>query len=52
MVGLYPYFKFNLMGPNIKNWHIETQPQTEDDLKILEVEYFSNHWSDLIQILI
>jgi hypothetical protein len=23
----------------------------EDDLKILNVEYLSNHWSDLIQIL-
>ena len=23
----------------------------EDNLKILNVEYFSNHWSDLIQIL-
>jgi hypothetical protein len=23
----------------------------EDDLKILKVEYLSNHWSDLIQIL-
>jgi hypothetical protein len=24
---------------------------TEEDLKILNVEYFKNHWSDLIQIL-
>ena len=23
----------------------------EDDLKILNVEYLSNHWSDLIQVL-
>ena len=23
----------------------------EDDLKILEVEYLSNHWSDFLQIL-
>jgi hypothetical protein len=23
----------------------------EDDLKILNVEYLSNHWSDLVQIL-
>jgi hypothetical protein len=23
----------------------------EDDLKILDVQYLSNHWSDLIQIL-
>ena len=26
-------------------------PQMEDDLKILKVEYLSNHWSDLPQIL-
>jgi hypothetical protein len=26
-------------------------PPIEDDLKILNVEYLSNHWSDLIQIL-
>ena len=23
----------------------------EDDLKVLKVEYLSNHWSDLLQIL-
>jgi hypothetical protein len=27
------------------------QPKFEDDLKILIVEYLSNHWSDLAQIL-
>jgi hypothetical protein len=26
-------------------------PQMEDNLKILKVEYLSNHWSDLPQIL-
>ena len=27
------------------------QPPMEDDLKILKVEYLSNHWSDFSQIL-
>jgi hypothetical protein len=27
-----------------------SRPPTEDDLKIWEVEYISNHWSDLTQI--
>ena len=26
------------------------RPKMEDDLKILNVEYLSNHWSDLTQI--
>jgi hypothetical protein len=29
---------------------LKTTPM-EDDLKILNVEYLRNHWSDLIQIL-
>jgi predicted translin family RNA/ssDNA-binding protein len=29
---------------------VKTTPM-EDDLKILKIEYLSNHWSDLIQIL-
>jgi hypothetical protein len=33
-----------------RNLKLKTTP-IEDDLKILNVEYLSNHWSDLIQIL-
>jgi hypothetical protein len=29
----------------------DLHPQMEDDLKIQKVEYLSNHWSDLPQIL-
>ena len=29
----------------------QTKLNMEDDLKILKVEYLSNHWSDLPQIL-
>jgi hypothetical protein len=40
LVRSYPNFKLKLkMTP------------TEDDLKIKNVEYLNNHWSDIIQIL-
>ena len=37
---------------NIKSWNEDDdqQPSMEDDLKILKVEYLSNHWSDFPQI--
>ena len=27
------------------------QPQMEDNLKIIKVEYLRNHWSDIAQVL-
>jgi hypothetical protein len=33
-----------------RSLNLKTTP-TEDDLKILNEEYLSNHWSDLIKIL-
>jgi hypothetical protein len=48
-------FKLKLREPNkkmlqMKTTSIRRQPQMEDDLKILNMEYLSNHWSDLLQI--
>ena len=34
-----------------KTTFLGRQPSLEDELQILKVEYLSNHWSDLIQIL-
>ena len=52
LIGSSSNFKLKLRGPN-KNikclkWR---RPPMEDDLKILKVEYLSNHSSDPPQIL-
>ena len=52
LIGSSSNFKLKLRGPNQNlkclKWR---RPPMEDDLKILKVEYLSNHWSDLPQIL-
>ena len=52
LVGSYPNFKLKLRGSiqTVKSLKLKMTPM-EDDLKILNVEYLSNHWLDLIQIL-
>ena len=45
-------FKLKLRGPNQNQKCLKwRRPPMEDDIKILKVEYLSNHWSDLPQIL-
>ena len=58
LVGSYSNLKFELLGSNqsvqryqMKTTSNERQPPTEDDFKIQNVQYLSNHWSDLTQIL-
>ena len=44
-------FKLKLRGPNQSHkWLQGRRPPKEEYLKILKVEYISNHWSDLSQI--
>ena len=52
MIGSSSNIKHKLMGPNQNQKCLKwRQPQMEDDHKIIKVEYLSNHWSDLPQIL-
>ena len=58
LVGSYSNLELKLMGSNQSVHRYEmkiisngTQPPMEDDLNILKVEYLSNHWSNLTQIL-
>ena len=45
-------FKIRLNGQNLnQNSFKLRQLQLEDDTKILKMEYLSNYWSDLSQIL-
>ena len=51
-MGFFPNFKLKLRGPNQnKKYSKRRRPPMEDDLKILKVEYLSNHRWDLPQIL-
>ena len=52
LIGSSSNFKLKLRGPNQNQKYLKwRRPPMEDDLKILKVEYLSNHWSDLPQIL-
>ena len=57
LIGSSSNFKLKLRGPTQNKKCLKWRrpngrwPQMEDDLKILKVEYLSNHWSDLPQIL-
>ena len=52
LIGSSSNFRPKLRGANrIKKYLKWRRPPIEDDLKILKVEYLSNHWSDLPQIL-
>ena len=48
------FLKFKALAqeakPKAKNNELKLSP-VEDDLKILKIDYLSNHWSDLPQIL-
>ena len=45
-------FQLKLRGPNQnKKYSKRRRPPMEDDLKILKLEYISNHWSDFPQTL-
>ena len=52
LIVSFSSFKFKIRGPS-QNWQLveKRQPPMEDDLKRLKVEYLSNHWSDLPQVL-
>ena len=52
LIGITSNFKLKLGGPNQNQFLLkQRRPTIEDDLKILKVEYLSNHWSDWPQIL-
>ena len=52
LMGSFFKFKVKLRGPNQNKKCLKWRwPSMEDDLKISKVEYLSNHWSDLPQIL-
>ena len=52
LIGSSSNFKLKLRGRNQnKKLLKQRQPPMEDDLKILKIEYLSNHWSDFPQIL-
>ena len=52
LIGSSSNFKLKLRGPNQNKKYLKwRRPPMEDNLKILKVEYLSNHWSDLPQIL-
>ena len=52
MIGFSSNFKLKLRGPNQNQKSSKgRRPPMEDDLKILKVEFLSNHWLDLSQIL-
>ena len=57
-MGSYSNLKLKLLGLNqrvhkcqMKMTSNVRRPKMEDDLTILKVEYLSNHWWDLPQIL-
>jgi hypothetical protein len=50
MVGSYQNVKLTLSVPNERRFTLKTT-KMEDDLNILKVEYLSNDWLDLMQIL-
>ena len=57
LVGSYSNFKLKPIGSNqgVQRYQLKMTcsgrwPLMEDDLKILKVEYLSNHWSDLPKI--
>jgi hypothetical protein len=50
-IGLINHQKNNPISYKVyRSLKVKTTPK-EDDLKMFNVEYFSNHWSDLIQII-
>ena len=52
LVGFSSNFKIKLRGPNQNKKCLKKRwPPMKDDLKILKVEYLSNHWSDFPHIL-
>jgi hypothetical protein len=52
LIGSFSNLKHKFRGPNQNKKCLKWgQPPMEDDLKILTVEYLSNRWSDLPQIL-
>ena len=51
-IGFSSNLKLKIRGPNQNKKCLKwRQPPIEDDLKISKVEYLSNHWPDLSQIL-
>ena len=50
IIESYSNFKLKLRWPN-QIFQKGRRPPKEGDLKILKVEYLSNHWSDLPQVL-
>ena len=52
LAGFFSNFKLKLWWPNQNHKCLKgRRPSMEEDLKILKVEYLSNHWSDFPQIL-
>ena len=52
LIGSSLNFKLKLRGQNQnQKWLKWWRPPMEDDLRILKVEYLSDHWLDLPQIL-
>ena len=45
LIGSSSNFKLKLRGPNQNQQYLKgRRPPMEEDLKILKVEYVSNHW--------